>query len=544
MDWARRQAKKLLTEMTIEEKIGLLSTTQTPIERLKIGAYNIGGEIAHGVVDREKIQTTSFPTALGLSQTWNPILLKQVGAAMSDEARILYHQDPTGWLTPWAPTIDMERDPYWGRNEEGYGEDPHLTGELAVALIHGLQGDDEKYLKLAAAPKHFYANNNEAGRESTSNTVDLKNKYNYYLRPFEQAFKAGQAQSMMTAYNGINGVPMMQSPDLLEVVKGEWQMDGFIVTDGGALTLNIEDYQYYTDYSDAVADALQKGIDCFVDDQTLVETAAKKALDLGKVSEAVISRAVENTLTVRARLGHFAQTTPFDSIPKALLGGEQHDQLVKACLAEGSVLLKNEAVLPLKRTEQVLLTGPSANRYPRDWYAGIPMNEITAAEALNTVDFAPNMNYQASGEKVKIQTANGFIEIAENGDAVEGKHGAIFELEDWGFGKGFLRETSSQRYLVLAEDGHYQLNKTEVYDWFAKETFHLEPVLRSYFERNLAIIDGRLCESNRDTTSVTLTVVEQMTLEMLEKAAQFDKVVYIGGNHPMLNGREHRIGRD
>jgi beta-glucosidase len=157
--------------MSVTEKVGLLSTHQVAISRLNIPEFNIGGEAAHGIVDREKFHTTSFPIPLTLSQTWSPELLKRVGNVISDEARGLYNA--TGkqhWLMPWAPTIDLERDPYWGRNEEGYGEDPYLTGQVSGGLIRGLQ-DDGHYVKVAAAPKHFFANNNEVGRGSTSNTI-------------------------------------------------------------------------------------------------------------------------------------------------------------------------------------------------------------------------------------------------------------------------------------------------------------------------------------------------------------------------------------
>ena len=145
-----------LKNMTIDEKIGLLSTTQSAVERLGIQEYQIGGEAAHGVVSREGIKTTSFPQPLGLSQTWNPELLKEVGTAIGNEARILYlRSGKKSWLTLWAPTIDMERDPRWGRNEEAYGEDPYLTGQLSVGLIQGMQGEKEDSIRLAAAPKHF-----------------------------------------------------------------------------------------------------------------------------------------------------------------------------------------------------------------------------------------------------------------------------------------------------------------------------------------------------------------------------------------------------
>src|SRR5690625_2397479 len=253
----------LVDKLTLEEKISLLSTSQSAIPRLGIKEYQVGGEAAHGVVDRAGGKTTVFPQPIGLSSTWNRDLLRRVGDVIGDEARIFYEQnDRKTGLTLWAPTIDMERDPRWGRTEEAYGEDPYLTGQLSTELIKGMQGDDPFYIKLVAAPKHFFGNNNEYGRERISNSIDPRNRHEYYLKAFEPAFTEGQALSMMTAYNGINGIPAMQINELKDIVRDEWQMDGFIVCDGGALSLNVDEYKYYDSYAEALADAIKKGIDC------------------------------------------------------------------------------------------------------------------------------------------------------------------------------------------------------------------------------------------------------------------------------------------
>lgn len=146
----------LVSGLTLDEKITLLSTSQSAIPRLELQEYHIGGEAAHGVVDRSGGKTTVFPQPIGLSNTWNKQLIRQVGDVIGEEARIFYelHDKKTG-LTLWAPTIDMERDPRWGRTEEAYGEDPYLTGQLSTELIKGMQGDDNFYIKMVAAPKIF-----------------------------------------------------------------------------------------------------------------------------------------------------------------------------------------------------------------------------------------------------------------------------------------------------------------------------------------------------------------------------------------------------
>lgn len=222
----------LIARLTTEEKIRLIPTREAAVPRLGIPAYNVGGEAAHGVA--WKGEATVFPQPLGLSSTWNTRLMREIGSVIGDEARAYHHRNPeVHGLTLWAPTVDLERDPRWGRTEEGYGEDPTLTGEMSAALVKGMQGNDPFYLKMVATLKHFFANNNEKDRLNCSSSIDPRNLREYYLKAFETPFVEGGALSMMTAYNSINGTPAIESPYVNDVVKGEWAMPGFIVCDGG-----------------------------------------------------------------------------------------------------------------------------------------------------------------------------------------------------------------------------------------------------------------------------------------------------------------------
>jgi len=171
----------LISRLTLEEKIHVLPGYQAPIERLGIQAYYVGGEGAHGLVRRQgKLTgpTTVFPQPIGLSSTWNPNLMSEIGKVISDEARAYYKKsDKIAGLNIWAPTVDMERDPRWGRTEEAYGEDPYLTGKLSAALTKAERGEDPFYLKMVPTLKHFYANNYEKERISCSSSIDPRNKY-------------------------------------------------------------------------------------------------------------------------------------------------------------------------------------------------------------------------------------------------------------------------------------------------------------------------------------------------------------------------------
>ena len=149
--------------------------------------------------------TTSFPQPIGMSASWDPELIKQAGEVTGNEARVIWHRHPDYGLSRWAPTVDLERDPRWGRNEEGYGEDPVLAGKMAGAYIEGMQGDDPKYLRCASTLKHFYGNNTEVGRGWKNSSIDPRNKYELYLEPFGRCIEESGAEGIMTAYNRING---------------------------------------------------------------------------------------------------------------------------------------------------------------------------------------------------------------------------------------------------------------------------------------------------------------------------------------------------
>ncbi|MER2227136.1 MAG: glycoside hydrolase family 3 C-terminal domain-containing protein [Carnobacterium sp.] len=541
MPTIKQIVEEKLRNMTIDEKIGLLSTTQSAVERLGIQEYQIGGEAAHGVVSREGIKTTSFPQPLGLSQTWNPELLKEVGTAIGNEARILYLQSgKKSWLTLWAPTIDMERDPRWGRNEEAYGEDPYLTGRLSVGLIQGMQGEKEDSIRLAAAPKHFYGNNNEWLRESSSNSIDPRNRQEYYLKAFEPVFTKARAQSMMTAYNGVNGVPGMQLEEIEEVVRDKWKMNGFIVSDGGALSLNVDEYHYYDTYAEALADALNKGIDCFVDDKKLIESAAKKALHTGLISEQDITKAIERILIVRTKLGHFSEHFEYDDVNMHLLAGEEHNQLVKRVTAEQVVLLKNNGLLPLNKDQKLLVTGPLSEVFLRDWYGGFPPHESTIKEGLENKIENHKISYVRPHNEGELRIGQKPLGIEDETLKVK-SIGTSFSLERWGYGSHVFKEKESGRYLTyVEEDNCYVLSKTDLHDWFIKENWIStdETNWQTWDFQPVGLINNEYIGVAENSQSIAFIETYDAIDSAVEKAKEVDVCVIAIGNHPMLNGKE------
>ena len=220
------RAKNLVSLLTLEEKINQVGHQTLAIPRLNIKGYNYWNEAIHGVA-RSGL-ATSFPVSKAMSSTWDLPLIFDCAVATSDEARVYSNTKDKG-LIYWCPTINMSRDPRWGRDEENYGEDPFLTGKIAVEYIKGMQGDDPKYYKTIATAKHFAANNYEKGRHSTSSDMDARNLREYYLPAFEMAVKEGNVRSVMSAYNALNGIPCGANHELLiDILRTEWGFNGFV----------------------------------------------------------------------------------------------------------------------------------------------------------------------------------------------------------------------------------------------------------------------------------------------------------------------------
>ena len=237
-----QRAEDLLGRLTLEEKVRLMQNESFPVERLGIAHYDWWNEALHGVA-RAGIATV-FPITMGMASTFDDKLVEDVFTVVSDEARAKYHNAHREGrrgvrcegLTFWTPNVNIFRDPRWGRDEENYGEDPFLTGKIAVEYIKGMQGDDPKYYKTIATAKHFAANNYEKGRHSTSSDMDARNLREYYLPAFEMAVKEGNVRSVMSAYNALNGIPCGANHELLiDILRTEWGFNGFVTSDCGAV---------------------------------------------------------------------------------------------------------------------------------------------------------------------------------------------------------------------------------------------------------------------------------------------------------------------
>jgi beta-glucosidase len=381
----------LISRLTLEEKATLLNHIGPTVQRFNIRADQ-WNQCLNGVQwDRP---TTLFPICLAMSATWDTNLVFQTAGTLSDEARAIYniwHLDPnaTGQrkgLIYRDPVINIERNPYWGRNHESWGEDPYLTGRMAVSYIRGLQGDDPRYLKIATTLKHFAVNNVETGRQSLSAVVPERILHEYWFPHWRDAVVEGQAQSVMASYNAINGTPDNINHWLLtEILKNDWGFQGFVVSDLGGVHTMVQGHEKNKmTYEDAVALSLMAG--CDFSDKEFQDNIPGAVRD-GKLTEARLDDALTRLLRVRFRLGEF---DPFNSVPYSkispdVINSAEHRALALKVAQESIVLLKNENhFLPLDKNKikTIAVLGPLADRILLNNYNGKPPECVTALQGI------------------------------------------------------------------------------------------------------------------------------------------------------------------
>ncbi len=364
------RARDLISRMTLPEKIGQMISACQPIPRLGIPAYDYWSEALHGVARNGR--ATVFPQAITMAGSWDPALIRAVADAISTEARAKHHEAVrrTGksliyqGLTFWSPNVNIFRDPRWGRGQETWGEDPHLTGELGAAFVRGLQGDHPHYLKTAACAKHYAVH---SGPESQRHTFDahpsLRDLRDTYLPAFKKLVTEANVEAVMGAYNRVFGLPANGSPLLLQdILRDEWGFKGHVVSDCWALTDFHNNHKVTADVVESAAMALKAGCDisCMCTYDHLDE-----AIQRGLISEADIDAALERTLVTRFKLGLFdpADAVPYASIPMDVVNSPAHRQLAHRAALQSAVLLMNKKnVLPVRQGEvkTLFITGPNA----------------------------------------------------------------------------------------------------------------------------------------------------------------------------------------
>ena len=387
-----KRVDDLISRMTLEEKISQLLDYAVSIPRLGITEYNWWNEGLHGVA-RAGVATV-FPQAIGLASTFNDSLMYEVATAISDEFRAKYtdfnkkgEHDRYKGLTVWSPNINLFRDPRWGRGQETYGEDPFLTSRIGVAFVKGMQGNDPKYFKTIATPKHYVVHSGpEPLRHQFDIDVSQRDFMDSYLPAFEACIVEGKAQSIMSAYNRFRGKSCTGSPYLLtEILRKKWGFKGYVVSDCGAVYDIFANHKIASSEAEAAAIALKAGCDlnCGIAYHHL-----KEAIDKGYCSEADIDTALKRLFKARMELGMFdpEEMVPFNKISYEIIDCPEHRQLSVRAARESMVLLKNnENTLPLsKDLKTIAVIGPNADN-PEVMYGnynGIPSKSVSPLEGI------------------------------------------------------------------------------------------------------------------------------------------------------------------
>jgi beta-glucosidase len=397
----------LVSRMTLQEKVTQLFNQSEAIDRLGIPSYNWWNECLHGVARAGK--ATVFPQAIGLSATFDQNLMFRVGTAISDEARAKYNYFSSNnvrsiytGLTFWTPNINIFRDPRWGRGQETYGEDPYLTGTMAVNFIKGLQGNDPKYLKTVATAKHYAVHSGPEFTRHTDNIfVNDRDLYDTYLPAFKMTIRDANVQSIMCAYNRFRDKPCCGNDILLSnILRERYGFSGYVVSDCGAISdfFTPNAHHVVSTSSQALGWSLSSGTDlnCEVGRNFIVSNL-DSAINVGIVNESDINISVKRLYKARFMLGMFdpQDQVAFNKIPFAVVGSEEHLKLTQEAAEKSLVLLKNDGILPLKNVKKIALIGPNANNFAIliGNYNGEPIQPVTPLKALRDKLGAQNVLY-------------------------------------------------------------------------------------------------------------------------------------------------------
>ncbi len=391
------RAADLASRMTLEEKVLQMQSGAPAIPRLGVAAYNWWGEALHGVANGH---ATVFPQSIGLGATFDPDLMHRVADVISTEARAKYNDAmrngftaqaaimPTDIaLTFWSPNVNIFRDPRWGRGQETFGEDPFLTGKMGVAFVKGMQGDDPRYLKTVATPKHYAVHSGpETQRHGFDARISDYDLENTYLPAFRATVVDGKAESVMCVYNSVDGVPGCASSDLLQKhLRDAWGFGGYVVSDCGAVDDIFSNHKFTATLGAASVAAVKAGTDltCGNEYKALVDE-----VKAGTIGETEINRALERLFVARIRLGMFdpADRVPFSAIPITENDSAAHRKLALEAENRAIVLMKNQGgILPLKPSvKKIAVLGPSADDPGAllGNYNGISRKQVTPLEGI------------------------------------------------------------------------------------------------------------------------------------------------------------------
>ena len=574
----------LVSRLTLEEKITQLFDKSPAIERLGIPRYEWWNEALHGIARAG--EATVFPQAIGLAASFDEEMMLKVATAISTEGRAK-HEDflsrgtrsmYTG-LNYWSPNINIFRDPRWGRGQETYGEDPYLTGRMAINFVNGLQGDDDTYLKTGATIKHYAVHSGpEPSRHSDNYDVNDYDLYSTYLPAFETVIKKTNVHSMMCAYNAVNGVPACVNDRLVNtILRDEFGFEGYIVSDCGAVAdVYKEKAHHYTKTkAEAAALSVKSGVDLECGDQDgSVYSKLLTALKQNLITEKDIDASLKKLYNARFRLGLFDKEGMYKNVSMEEVGSAAHLSLALEAATKAIVLLDNDGTLPLSEDKKIALIGPNADNFDIliANYHGQPVSPYTPLRAFqhengDNIIYAPGsalagevythhslLTPNLFSHKTKNGTQTGVIVEYYNNTDFSGQpvktetHTSINTKWKRSPISGVDDENYSVKYtgiITPKEDGLYEFDGT------VSLTLNGQPVNSAIklkkdtaysFEAYLVVEDA--WHSNAIEPKATLTWInkeQDLFNEALVAAKQADVVLFMGGISASLEGEEMQV---
>ena len=499
----RERAEWLVSRMTLEEKFSCFSLWIRN-ERLGLSVSTCGGEGAHGVQARAgqgemypPTPTTSFTQPIGMAATFDRELIRRAGDVTGKESRAFANAVGKGGHCRLAPTVDLCRDPRWGRTEEGYGEDPYLTGRMASAYILGMQDEHNRdgtpvkpggrgdRIRTGAVLKHFYANNQEYRRAYDSFDISDKVKYDYELEPFRYCAQEGHAEGVMTSYNEINHLPAMLNHEVRDLLKDRWGIR-YAMTDGGDFLQTVNFHRYFNTHAETLAEGIKAGVDAMLDNPFEVAKAAKEAFERGLITEEEMDRSILCTVTELIRQGIFDPEDPYAELDMADVGTDEAKRISLQMSQESNVLLKNEnGFRPFGRDDDIALIGPVGDSWYMDWYGGKPLYKVTLKAGLEK-RMHREIPYESGRTLFRLKAGDKYIggshparmpwgaprsEPAELVLVDRAEDAVVFEQQNWGCGSNFLYAPAYRKYVTVGSDGKISLASDEPFTFQIMENF-------------------------------------------------------------------------
>jgi beta-glucosidase len=585
----------LIRQMTLEEKASQLVNQARAIPRLQVPAYDWWSEALHGVANAGT--ATVFPEPIGLAATFDDPLIHEMAVVIGTEARAKHNQavkagrrDIMEGLDFWSPNINIFRDPRWGRGQETYGEDPFLTGRMGVAFVTGLQGDDPKYFRVISTPKHFAVH---SGPEPSRHTIDVQvSKHDMedtYLPAFRAAVTEGKAESVMCAYNRVNGEPACANTFLLQdQLRGAWKFNGYVVSDCDAVVDIYQGHHFKKSQAEATAASLKAGMDNECAD---FFTVAKDSHDYqpyldavkqGFLTEADIDVSLKRLFTARMRLGMFdpPEKVPYAQTPESEIDSPAHRELALKTARESMVLLKNDGVLPFATgVRKILVVGPLAESAEvlHGNYSGTASHAVTALEGIRKQFSVAQVTYVPGTNFLRQETVIPTSALSTE-DAKPGLKGEYFAGGDFGGTPQVIR-TDAVVDLQLFHPGPHAITAPQgMKDFSARWTGFLTPaesgsyqvglvgsMNRMWLDGKLIVDDAVLHDPNSQEVTISLErghryavkieflrggfgtklvwlpVSNDPSFEAASAARQADVVVAVVGITSHLEGEEMKV---